>query len=183
MLRNYTLFFSQTCYVVLYRQNYTFHTYFCSNINHEHPHLWHTSWYSLVRQQFFCGTIFHDYLTFFPRRFYHISSQKKKKQKWLYNLSKWRINVVDKLYIEYTVSRKYKRWPLTILFGLLDVAAFNTLVVFRNNMIPHPPIQRVLLFKHFTLNLIKLHIASRISLQGLPLHIKSKLKRFSGVEA
>lgn len=39
------------------------------------------------------------------------------------------VNVVDKLSRTYSVSRKSKRWPLTLFFSLMNSGAINAMVL------------------------------------------------------
>lgn len=50
-----------------------------------------------------------------------------------YNFTKDGVDVVDELSASYNVSRNSRRWPLTIVFSLLNTAAINVLVIYREN--------------------------------------------------
>lgn len=99
-----------------------------------------------------------------------------------YNLHKGGIDVVDKLCGTYTVSRKCKRWPLTVFFGMLNVSGINALVIYKNNIGVENRVERRVFLKDLGLQLCKAHIASRLSLHSLPIHLKTSIKRIAGVE-
>ena len=48
-----------------------------------------------------------------------------------YNQTKGGVDTVDKLLHTYTTLRKCKRWPATMFYHLIDMAALNALIVFR----------------------------------------------------
>uniref|UniRef100_A0A1B6D3N2 PiggyBac transposable element-derived protein domain-containing protein n=1 Tax=Clastoptera arizonana TaxID=38151 RepID=A0A1B6D3N2_9HEMI len=99
-----------------------------------------------------------------------------------YNRNKGEIDVVNKLCGEYTVSRECKRWPLTTFFGLMDIAAINALIIYRQNMVNETLILRRVFLKQLALELTKPHLLSRCTIQGLPIHLKKKVCRISGIQ-
>lgn len=50
-----------------------------------------------------------------------------------YNMTKGGVDVVDKLKMEYSVSRNSRRWPLTVFFTLLNIAGINSQIIYKNN--------------------------------------------------
>ena len=56
-----------------------------------------------------------------------------------YNRTKGGVGTVDQLWHRYTVKRPTRRWPMCVFYGMLDVAAVNSLFVFfHNNPDLHP---------------------------------------------
>ena len=53
-----------------------------------------------------------------------------------YNSTKGGVDTLDKLCAQYTTKRKTLRWPLSLFFTLLDIAAVNATVLWVNI---HPP--------------------------------------------
>jgi hypothetical protein len=50
-----------------------------------------------------------------------------------YNQTKGGVDAVDKMCETYSVSRKTQRWPLTVFFGILNVAGINAQILFMSN--------------------------------------------------
>lgn len=50
-----------------------------------------------------------------------------------YNLTKGGVDTLDKLSAAYNISRNSRRWPLTVFFSIMNTAAINAEVVYRNN--------------------------------------------------
>jgi hypothetical protein len=50
-----------------------------------------------------------------------------------YNKTKAGVDVVDELSATYDVSRNSKRWPMTIFYGILNMAAINGIIIYRQN--------------------------------------------------
>ncbi|KAJ4442885.1 hypothetical protein ANN_04478 [Periplaneta americana] len=100
-----------------------------------------------------------------------------------YSATKGGIDVVDELCGTYSVSRKSRRWPLTVFFGLLNITAINSLVIYKtNNATSQGPIIRRSFLKELALGLVKNHLAHRLTLKNLPLEIRSTIRRMNGVE-
>lgn len=55
-----------------------------------------------------------------------------------YNMRKGGVDVMDKLCHAYTTARKTNRWPLRYFYGLLDIAAINSLVLYKWNADDEP---------------------------------------------
>ena len=47
-----------------------------------------------------------------------------------YNATKAGVDTLDQLVRFYTVRRKTKRWPLVIFYNILDIACYNSLVIY-----------------------------------------------------
>lgn len=50
-----------------------------------------------------------------------------------YNKTKAGVDVADELSATYDVSRNSKRWPMTIFYGILNMAAINGIIIYREN--------------------------------------------------
>ncbi|CAF0959492.1 unnamed protein product, partial [Didymodactylos carnosus] len=48
-----------------------------------------------------------------------------------YNKTKGAVNTVDQMCRKYTVKRGTKRWPLCIFYGMIDIAAINALIIWK----------------------------------------------------
>lgn len=48
-----------------------------------------------------------------------------------YNMSRWRWQFVQAMYY-YSTARKTHRWPMRILFALLDIAGVNTHILYNS---------------------------------------------------
>lgn len=65
-----------------------------------------------------------------------ISTGEKKKPEIItfYNSTKAGVDVADELSATYDVSRNSKRWPMMIFYGLLNMAAINANIIYRENV-------------------------------------------------
>nr|CAI5865790.1 unnamed protein product [Callosobruchus analis] len=52
-----------------------------------------------------------------------------------YNRTKIGVDLVDQLYQKYNVARNTRRWPMVVLFDLLNISGINALCVHKAN---HP---------------------------------------------
>ncbi|XP_072392484.1 uncharacterized protein [Diabrotica undecimpunctata] len=77
-----------------------------------------------------------------------------------YNFTKSGVDVVDELSASYNVSRNSRRWPLTIVFSLLNTAAINALVIYKENNQDFK-LARRLFIKMLGFELIQDHISER----------------------
>lgn len=59
--------------------------------------------------------------------------QKKPEILTFYNMTKGGVDVVDQLCSNYSVGRACNRWPLTILYCMLDIAGINSQVIYESN--------------------------------------------------
>lgn len=50
-----------------------------------------------------------------------------------YNRTKGGVDTVDQLCHTYSVKRSTRRWPMCVFYGLLDIAAINSLIIFLHN--------------------------------------------------
>jgi hypothetical protein len=91
-----------------------------------------------------------------------------------YNHTKSGVDTVDELCGTYSVSRKSRRWPLTIFFGLLNIAGINGYVIYKDNN-PEQMFRRNYL-KQLGLQLITEHLEARTKLQSLPVNVKTRIK-------
>lgn len=109
--------------------------------------------------------------------------QKKPELVTFYNATKGGIDTVDELCGTYSVSRKSRRWPLTVFFGLLNITAINSLVIYKsNNSTSQGHVIRRSFLKELALALVKDHLAHRLTLKYLPLELRSTIRRLAGVE-
>lgn len=108
----------------------------------------------------------------------NISSGASKKPEIIsfYNSTKGGVDMVDQLCGTYSVSRKSRRWPLTIFFGLLNIAGINGYVIHKTNNIEAKQLLRRHYLKQLSLSLTKAHLEERVKTQTLPTNVKSRIK-------
>ena len=51
-----------------------------------------------------------------------------------YNKSKWAVDILDQMARNYTVKVATSRWPVAVFYNMLDLAAINAYVLFRQCM-------------------------------------------------
>jgi len=63
------------------------------------------------------------------------STEEKKKPSIItyYISSKGGVDVADAMCAEYSVARGTRRWPLTMFFAAMNIAALNAFIVFKSN--------------------------------------------------
>ncbi|XP_072395073.1 uncharacterized protein [Diabrotica undecimpunctata] len=59
--------------------------------------------------------------------------QKKPEIITVYNSTKSGVDVVDKMITSYNVSRNTKRWPMVVVYNLLNLAAINEFKIYKGN--------------------------------------------------
>lgn len=94
-----------------------------------------------------------------------------------YNFTKSGVDVVDELSASYDVSRNSRRWPLTVVFSLLNTAAINALVIYRENNQDFKLARRLFL-KMLGFELIRDHISERKNNPRIPRIIRQKIEQF-----
>lgn len=94
-----------------------------------------------------------------------------------YNFTKSGVDVVDELSASYNVCRNSRRWPLTIVFSLLNTAAVNALVVYRENNQDFK-LPRRLFIKKLGFELIRDQISERKDNPRIPRNIRQQIKNF-----
>ncbi|XP_067014309.2 piggyBac transposable element-derived protein 3 [Anabrus simplex] len=99
----------------------------------------------------------------------------------LYNGTKDGVDTVDKMCGTYTVSRKSSRWPLTIFFGILNIAAINAQIIYKANSLNSEPTFHRNFLKRLSLDLTKEHLASRSKILSLPTNLRSRIQWLTGI--
>ena len=94
-----------------------------------------------------------------------------------YNFTKSGVDVVDELSASYNVSRNSRRWPLTLVFSLLNAAAINALVIYRENNQDFK-LGRRLFIKMLGFELIHDHISERKNNPRIPRSIRQNIAHF-----
>nr|CAI5836024.1 unnamed protein product [Callosobruchus analis] len=93
-----------------------------------------------------------------------------------YNLTKGGVDVVDEMKSTYSVSRFCCRWPLRIVFTILDVAAINSNIVYKSNTGVIE--ERRIYLNKLAEALIKPLLVRRSSIRSLPINIRSMLREY-----
>lgn len=96
-----------------------------------------------------------------------------------YNLTKGRVDVVDRLKSEYSVTRISNRWPFTAFGGLLNVGAVNAQIIYKYNTNDFK--QRRIFVSELAKDLIRPHMIRRASIDSLPKELHQRIRRFTGV--
>lgn len=91
--------------------------------------------------------------------------------------------MVDQMCSNYNVARNTKRWPMVILFDLLNVSAINAYCIFKfkNPEEPRKTTRREF-FQTIAWELIKPQITERLQTPGLPVQLKTRGKTLLGIE-
>lgn len=95
-----------------------------------------------------------------------------------YNTTKCGVDVADELSATYDVCRNSKKWPLTIFYAVLNMAAINGLILHRINNESNQKRRRYL--KNLGLALVSDHLKVRRNVLSLPRELRKKICQFSG---
>ncbi|KAK9736145.1 Transposase IS4 [Popillia japonica] len=96
-----------------------------------------------------------------------------------YNSTKSGVDVVDKLGATYNCARNTRRWPMVILYALMNVAGINSQIIYTANN-PKTTILRRHYLKSLARELIDEHLKFRSTLRNLPPEVKRRRQEFSG---
>lgn len=92
-----------------------------------------------------------------------------------YNEKKLGVKRLDKLCTQYDTSMNSRRWDLTLFFHILNIAAVNSLIIYKANK-NQSLVNRMDFLKSLAFDLTTPHIQYRISLEMLPKEIKVRGK-------
>lgn len=90
-----------------------------------------------------------------------------------YNMTKGGVDVVDKLCSTYSTARKTNRWPLVLLFRILDLAGINSYVVFQSNN-PQSKMNRTSFLQELGFALVAQQVQTRATQMRLPKEIRQR---------
>lgn len=100
-----------------------------------------------------------------------------------YNRTKGGVDSVDQLCSSYNVARSTRRWPMTVFYGLLNVAALNAYIVYRSNSVD--PVNKYTgrrkFLKDLSRQLIEPYMIQRVSCPHLSRETRRQAARLSGV--
>lgn len=102
----------------------------------------------------------------------------------LYNLTKGGVDVLDKLCHDKTTKRKTRRWPLRYFYGVLDIAAVNTYVLYKLNRAEEyfPKDARNYFLKKLAEGLTKTHMEKRWQNKYIPKELRLTIGKLLGKE-
>lgn len=95
-----------------------------------------------------------------------------------YNSTKAGVDVVDELSASYNVSRNSKRWPMTLFYGVLNMAAVNALIIYRANN--NSTMKRTEFIRNLGLSMIYEHLQQRKSKKNIPRYIRQRIEKQLG---
>jgi len=100
-----------------------------------------------------------------------------------YNMTKGGVDVLDKLCHDKTTKRKTRRWPLRYFFGILDISAVNSYVLFKwnANRDSWSNDARSKYLKNLALSLVKPFMEERVMNQHLPRELRSTIRVVLGM--
>nr|BAD07480.1 putative transposase yabusame-W [Bombyx mori] len=95
-----------------------------------------------------------------------------------YNSTKAGVDVVDELSANYNVSRNSKRWPMTLFYGVLNMAAINACIIYRANK--NVTIKRTEFIRSLGLSMIYEHLHSRNKKKNIPTYLRQRIEKQLG---
>ncbi|XP_022911999.2 piggyBac transposable element-derived protein 4-like isoform X1 [Onthophagus taurus] len=102
---------------------------------------------------------------------------KKPEMIMFYNETKGGVDTFDQLCHSTTVSRKTRRWPLRIFYGMMDIAGINSYVIYKWNEDADKPVQRSAFLKQLSMSLVEEHLRGRMNNGRLPREIRSNIRQ------
>lgn len=109
------------------------------------------------------------------------SEPKKSEVIQFYNSTKGSVDTVYQICENYSVSRRIRRWPLSIFFQLLKIAGINANILYNNTQIEKNKTRRSFL-KSLSMNLMINHLSERSQMTNLPTDIKYFLSKYETKE-
>lgn len=94
-----------------------------------------------------------------------------------YNETKYGVDILDKMCVQYDTARNSRRWPLTIFFHLLNVGGVNAMNIYRANH-NNVNIVRSDYLTELAFLLMKPAIERRITVPSIPKEISTRGKLF-----
>lgn len=98
-----------------------------------------------------------------------------------YNATKGGVDTFDQLCHSKTVSRKTRRWPLRVFYGMLDAAGVNSFVIYCLNNPSASKMKRSAFLKSLAFCLFEDHMKMRLS-KGIPKELRSLICGILGSE-
>lgn len=106
-----------------------------------------------------------------------IDDQTKKPEVILfYNHTKGGVDTFDQLCHLTTVSRKTRRWPLRIFYGMVDIAGVNTYVIYKCNVTGDKIPKRSAFLKELAFALVEDRLKERMHNSRLPREMKNTIR-------
>ncbi|CAB3259245.1 unnamed protein product [Arctia plantaginis] len=90
-----------------------------------------------------------------------------------YNSTKAGVDVVDEMSVNYDVSRNSKRWPMTVFYAILNIAAINANIIYRANR--NLNTKRTEFIRNLGLSLVYEHLRQRKDKTNIPLYIRNRI--------
>ena len=97
-----------------------------------------------------------------------------------YNKTKGGADTVDKMSAAYNCARITRRWPMVIFYGLLNIAAINSFVIFDCNSL-QKRIPRKNFLEDLGYQLVEPHVRKRTNFTGLLQTIKLRIQEIYNI--
>lgn len=81
--------------------------------------------------------------------------------------------MVDELCATYDVSRNSKRWPMTVFYAVMNVAAINGVIIFRENN--NSKTNRRDFLRKLGLSMLEGHLRVRKNMENLPKGLRKRI--------
>lgn len=100
-----------------------------------------------------------------------------------YNSTKGAVDTLDKMCGDMSCSRKTRRWPLCIFYGILNIAFVNSYVIYcMNNLrLGNKPLQRKAYMKQLCKELTEPHMRSRLEIPQLRRNTRTEICELLGI--
>ena len=92
-----------------------------------------------------------------------------------YNSTKAGVDVVDELCATYNVSRNAKRWPMTVFYAVMNVAAINSVIIYRENNNSKTTRRDFLRQLTISLSMLDGYLRTRMNKDNLPRELRKRI--------
>lgn len=101
-----------------------------------------------------------------------------------YNSTKGAVDTFDEMSSSMSCSRKTRRWPLCIFYGVINSAIINSYVIYVHNMVSQQkkPLCRREFAKRICEDLTKPHLQTRLRIPQLKRNLKDKIEEILGTD-
>lgn len=101
----------------------------------------------------------------------------------VYNATKGAVDTLDKMCGDTSCSRKTRRWPLCVFYGIMNITFVNSYVIYciNNIRLGHKPMKRKLFMKELCKELTEPHMRTRLQTPNLRKDTKIQMCEILGI--
>lgn len=97
-----------------------------------------------------------------------------------YNSTKGGVDSLDQKCACYNVSRRSRRWPLTIFYAMVNIMGVNSHIIYNSTVDTNKVMDRRQYIISVGRELIKDHLQMRAEIRNIPIELRGMIRRFIG---